>query len=398
MKRISGLTRGVGALAVNLILATISFGQENPKPWSVQALALDANEGCVLGDIDGNGSLDIVAGRNWYPAPDFVPRPLRLIEDWNGYVQSNGDFLFDVNGDGRLDVIAGSFVQTQVHWYENPGDEALRLGQLWPKHLLVDTQFTENEAQLFTDLDADGVPEWVVNSWNPKNPLVVWRLEKTTTALPGNAKYRLLPAKLAETGNTHGLGVGDLNGDGRADVLTGAGWYEQPAENSWGQVWAFHADWQIQASIPILVADVDRDGRNDILIGQGHDFGLYFWQQRQPTGDGKLVFEKQLIDDGFSQPHCLALADLDGDGRDELITGKRYFAHNGGDPGGRDRPLLVAYSYDASQKTFRKKILEEGRVGTGLQICVGDLNGDHAVDIVVPGKSGTYLLLNPATK
>jgi hypothetical protein len=262
----------------------------------------------------------------------------------------------------------------------------------------VDTGVGENEAQLLTDVDGDGGPEWVVNSWNPKKPLLIWRLVDAEEGLPGNARYRMVPAKLAETGNTHGLGVGDLNGDGRLDVLTGAGWYEQPAERPWEQPWKHHPDWEIQASIPILVTDVDRDGRNDIVIGRGHDYGLQWWRQIEPNELGKLQFDKIMIDDSFSQPHALALADLDGDGQDQIVSGKRYFAHNGGDPGGRDLPLVVAYKYDSSTMKFNKRVLEQGQVGTGLQICIGDMNGDQAVDVVVPGKTGTYILLNPRQK
>ncbi len=92
--------------------------------WRIEQLALDANEGCAIGDINGDKKPDVVAGRNWYPAPRLQTRPLRTIEDWNGYVQSNGDFLLDVNGDGRMDVIAGSFIPTEVAWYENPAMKA----------------------------------------------------------------------------------------------------------------------------------------------------------------------------------------------------------------------------------------------------------------------------------
>ncbi len=384
-----------------LFLQTTLVQAQETSAWKVQPLTLDANEGCAIGDIDGNGSPDLVAGRNWYPAPDFVGRPLRIIEDWNGYVQSNGDFLFDMNGDGRLDVVAGSFVPTEVYWYENPGAEPLRLGQTWPKHLLVDTKVSENEAQLFTDLDGDGRPEWVVNSWNPKNPLKVWRLVEVKETDPkpaGNAKFKMEPSTLAETGNSHGMGVGDLNGDHRLDVLTGSGWYEHPAENPWGQTWKFHADWQIQASIPMIVADIDGDQLNDIVVGQGHDYGLHFWRQIPSTSSGEIAFDKQVIDKSFSQPHAIDLADLDGNGVHEIITGKRYFAHNGGDPGAHDMPLLVAFQYDRSKKSFEKLVIEQGHVGVGLQVRTGDLDGNGSVDIAVAGKSGTYLLFNPKNR
>ncbi|MFM2013300.1 MAG: hypothetical protein RLZZ396_2084, partial [Planctomycetota bacterium] len=144
--------------------------------WEIEPLTLDANEGCAIADVNGDSKLDIIAGRHWYPSPSFVSRPLRNIDDWNGYIQSNGDFPFDVNRDGKIDVIAGSFVPTEIAWYENPGEEGLRLGHTWKRNLWVDTKASENEAQLMHDIDKDGIPDWVVNSWNAKNPLTIWRL------------------------------------------------------------------------------------------------------------------------------------------------------------------------------------------------------------------------------
>ncbi len=369
-----------------------SDDHHTPK-WSTQALNVDANEGIAIGDLNNDGLLDIVAGRNWYAAPAFTPRPLRTIEDWNGYVQSNGDFLFDVNGDGLLDVVAGSFIPSQICWYQNPGPEGWRLGHLWKRNVWIDTGRSENEAQLFADLDGDGVPEWIVNSWNQNNPVMVWRVQRRETPDEHGAIYELLPAVIAETGSRHGMGIGDLNGDGRMDILTGSGWYEQPNDRPWEQPWKFHKQWSIDSSIPMLVQDLDGDGRNDILVGKGHDYGLYWWRQLASM-DGSVSFEEILIDRSYSQPHALALADLTGDGNLELITGKRYYAHNGGDPGGQEPPIIVFYTFDRELKTFTNTVIEEGHVGIGLQIATGDLNNDGNVDIAVAGKSGTYILWN----
>ena len=140
----------------------------------------------------------------------------------------------------------------------------------------------------------------------------------------------------------------------------------------------------------MLVRDLNGDGRNDVIVGMGHAFGLYWHEQLAPDPDGKLTFRQHTIDESFSQPHALHFVDLDGDGADELITGKRVFAHNGGDPGGKEQPCNYYYEWDAKTLKFTRHTIEEGRVGIGLQIRTADLNGDGRLDIAVAGKSGTY--------
>ncbi len=395
------LSREFTALfSIILLISTIS-AEEPGVSFRARMLTIDGNEGVAIGDIDGDQKPDIVAGRNWFRGGDWAPRPLRSIEDWNGYVQSNGDYLLDVNGDGRLDVIAGSFVPTEVFWYENPGDEALRLGKLWKKHLLVDTKTSNNEGQLMHDIDGDGRPEWVVNRWVPNVPMTVWRIvdrtpEELSSADPktdSGAKVKMVPHQLGAKGNGHGLAVGDINADGKADVLVGQGWYEHPDGDPWAGPWKFHPDWDLHASIPMIVDDLDSDGDGDLILGNGHDYGLFWWQNDGPDDTGKIAWTKHEIDDRYSQPHTLAWRDIDNDGEPELITGKRYFAHNGGDPGGKEMPCLYYYDWDKASKSFTRHTIEEGHVGCGLQIATGDLNGDNKTDIAVAGKSGTYLLL-----
>lgn len=377
-----------------LLTALPNARAQGELEFSIQALTVDANEGIAVADFNQDGKLDIAAGRNWYAAPDFVARSLRNIDDWNGYVESNGDFACDVNGDGRIDVIAGSFLPTAVYWYENPGPDKLALGLQWPKHLLVDTGYSANEGTLMHDIDGDGRPEWITNSWNKNNPTIIWRLATTTSGDGSEAQesVQLIAHVIGENANGHGMGFGDINNDGREDVMVGTGWYERPAAGPFSSAWTFHADWVLPASVPCIIRDVDGDGINDILWAKGHDYGLFWWQGQGPNEQGKLQWKEHLIDKSYSQAHCLHMADLDGDGALELITGKRVRAHNGRDPGGTEQACLYYYKWIQAQLRFERHTIAEGLVGTGLQIRTADLDGNGKLDIAVAGKSGTYLL------
>lgn len=389
MKPIFKSTLHAAAVLALVFPAAASVIADNPtdKPpirFDVRLLTVDANEGIAVGDVDLDGVDDIVAGRHWYRGGELVARPVRNIDDWNGYVRSNGDFLHDVDGDGRLDVIAGDYTTAAVRWYQNPGEEALRLGQQWPAKTLFESPTQTNEAMIIADLDGDGSPEWLINQWKPEQPVIAWRSDTSTLF------------EISPSGHGHGIGTGDLNGDGKTDVLVGTGWYEQPAAGPWSGHWKFHDAWNLHASIPVLVRDVDGDGDNDIVYGRGHDYGLLMLRRvgsdGEPT-DAEPTYQEVMIDETFSQVHAIAWVDLDGDGVDELVTGKRFRAHNGKDPGAGDPPLLCYYDVDFSTGRMTRHDIERGRVGTGLQIAQGDFNGDGKVDLAVAGKSGTYALL-----
>ncbi len=357
-----------------------------PMQFRVRLLAIDTNEGCDLGDVDRDGKLDVVAGRFWFAGPDYTPRPLRALGEFGkDYSASNGEFLHDINGDGWLDVLSIGFMESQLFWFENPGKAGLAIGKLWPQHLLVDTEQSSNEAAWLRDMDGDGVPEFLVNSWDRRNPMVYWKLGKTEKGQPTASRV-----VVSVTGNGHGQGYGDINGDGREDIVYGGGWYERPA--AIGQAWKHHRDFALPgASCPILVVDLNGDGRQDMIWGRGHDFGLHYYEQLEPS-KGKTRWKNHLIDKSWSQAHALAWADLDGDGQAELITGKRVRAHSGRDPGGKEPPALFYYTWSREQQQFTRHLIAAG-VGTGLQIRVADMNVDGKPDLVVAGKDGTQVLI-----
>lgn len=367
-----------------------------PKPpqvsFSVKQLHVDNNEGCAVGDINKDGHLDVTAGEFWYEGPDFTQRPLRKILPFGAdYMENNGEHLLDVNGDGWLDVVSGAFMRSKLNWYENPGPSG-KWDQRWVVHELVDTEHLKNENTRMRDLDGDGIGEVVIDSWDETNPLLAWKI--TPGAEPKVTRITI-GAPGSGISNGHGMGFGDINGDGLEDVIFKNGWYERPTENAMTQPWKHHADWSWDhAGSPMLVIDLNADGRNDVVWGDGHNYGLYWMEQREPASDGSTNWRIHTIDKKFSQPHTMAWEDMDGDGKPELITGKRVKAHSGKDPGGLEDPVINVYRWDETLQKFGKKEVHRGQAGIGLQIRIADMNGDGKNDIVVPGKSGTHILFN----
>lgn len=363
--------------------------------FRVQQLHLDNNEGCALGDYNRDGKLDVSAGEFWYAGPAFTEKkPLRKLEKFQtDYLTNNGEHAHDVNGDGWLDIISGSFADPKVYWYENPKAEGLKQGALWQQRVLIDTGLGQNEWTEMRDLDGDGVPEYCVNSWGPLNAMMSYRLARDSSGQPV-----LQPWVIQKGGpfvNGHGMGFGDINMDGLEDIIFGNGWYERPRDGATTKPWVRHPDWSFpHASTPMLVIDLTGDGRNDVIWGHGHNYGLYWEERRDDNKDGSTNWRHNLIDDKISQAHCLVWEDIDNDGQPELITGRRVKAHSGKDPGDNEPGAVFYYKWNKAALQFTKHLVAENGPGIGLQIRVADFDGNGWKDIAVPGKSGTHVLWN----
>ncbi len=345
-------------------------------------------EAASVCDVDGDGGKDIVSGDYWYAGPNYSEAfKFRTLLAQSGYHDSFHDYPMDVNGDGRMDIVSGGWFGKALLWRENPGNA--RTAAEWTRHEI--DQPGNIETSRFWDIDGDGQVEIVPNAGGN---VVFYRLVRDGSG-KGTGKFDKHVARMGGCG--HGLGFGDINGDGRGDFVIPTGWLESPEKPLEGE-WPVHdGEFNLpHASVPILVHDVNEDGMADLIYGNGHGYGL-FWVEQQKDAEGKRTWTQHVIDDRASQYHDMLLADIDGDERPELVTGKRYYAHNGKDPGAED-PVFVRYFDFDKTGVFKPHTIDYGKAressGVGIYFWVEDITGDGRLDIVAPGKEGLFVFVN----
>ena len=217
-----------------LLLAAVGLlawtaGRPGEIPFEKRTLDLGANEACAFADINGDSRLDIVSGENWYEAPKWIRHKFRDLPFTNNYIDDFSDLPLDVNGDGQVDIVSCSWFSQRLSWWQNPGKGR---GE-WKEHE-IDRGFSIEFAFL-VDLDNDGQAREVLPQYGqPKAPLAWWEVRNGAFV-----KHVVSP-----TSYGHGIGVGDVNGDGRNDILTPKGWFEAPADPRVGQ-WIWHPDFDL---------------------------------------------------------------------------------------------------------------------------------------------------------
>ena len=376
------------------------------------------SEGANFGDFNRDGIMDVVAGPFWYEGPDYKVRHEFMPADKTSTSTKDGQkvtfpgfkgrlgneneysanffaFSHDINGDGWSDIVILGFPGENSWWFENPGKDLAKGGH-WKRHVALDV--TDNESPAFLDLTGDGRPEIVCSSkghygyaspdrTDPTKPFV-WH-----SISPDNHYHKF----------THGMGVGDVNGDGRLDLMEKDGWWEQPASLAGDPMWLFHK-WPFGTGGSQMYAyDVNGDGLPDVITSiAAHGYGLAWYEQYREGGEIKfrehIFVNKEARENRygvhFSQPHAMDLVDVDGDGVKDLVTGKRFWAHGpAGDPEPNAAPVLHWFQLkrNADKTVDWIPHLIDDNSGVGTQVVARDINGDGRPDIVVGNKHGVYV-------
>jgi len=386
-------------LAIGLFPSLLAAQQNAPTFRKLRLTDVFYCEGAYFGDFNRDGRMDVVSGPYWYEGPDFQkkheiypPKPFKP----EGYSDNFLTYTADFNGDGWTDVFYVPFPGQKGYWAENPAGKEGH----WKKHLALES--VGNESPMWADINGDGRPELLFNingyfgfaTWNPAEPDKPWTFHAITPK-GGYGQF------------THGMGMGDINGDGRNDMIESGCWWEQPANWNGKDPWIRHPFKFADAAAQMYIYDVDGDGLNDVITTlHCHQYGLVWWKQVRDE-KGQITFQKNVIMGSkpeehplgwkHSQLHAIELVDINGDGLKDILTGKRFWAHGPKGDADPNAPAVVIWfelrrDKEKGVQWISHEIDNDSGVGTQVAAC--DLNGDGIPDVIVGNKKGTFIFLS----
>ena len=391
------------------------------------------SEGVAIADVNKDGKIDVLNGEYWYEAPDWKKHELQPPKDHGtgerGYSRSFACWSDDFNGDGYPDLIVIDFPGAVCYWMENPKGQTIgKDGKPihWKKHGIWHSAC--NETPIYADLFGTGKRVLIMASQpifalipgqdgrvsiettgnegqmayfapNPRSPNALWQMhaisEPSTSPEVSNGKE--VPGTRKEIPGTqrfsHGLGMGDMNGDGKMDVICTGGWWAQPSKVE-GRPWAFHPATLGPEAADMFVLDLDGDGKVDVLSSSAHKYGIW-WHQQRSGKDRPTFMRNDLFKELVSETHAMHFQDIDGDGLKDLITGKRFWSHGRGEPGA-DKAAMIYWLKASKSKdgvTSFTPMEIDNDSGIGTQFEVADINGDKLLDVIVSNKKGVCVIV-----
>ncbi len=377
----------VSFLVFIYIIPNSLFSQEKAVTFKKHILHTEfISEGVTAGDVNQDGKIDILAGPYWFEAPDWNKHEIFSVQVFyprKGYSNSMLNFAMDVNLDGWVDLIRIDFPGKAAYWHENPKNKDGH----WNLHTIYEK--VGNESPHFVDVDGDGRKDLLCG--DPEVNQMIWLKAPTKTGGTEWEKFTISKEGVEGTKRfAHGLGFGDINGDGKNDVFIKQGWWEGPTDPTQPN-WKFHPEDFGEDCAQMYTLDIDEDGDNDIISSSAHYSGFWWHEQKNQQGD-KVQWDRHIITQTIAETHALSLSDVNNDGRLDFITGNRYYAHNSEDPADHGPPVISWFEYAPDKKPHPKWTAYpiDDQSGVGLNIHAQDITGDNLLDIMIANKRGVF--------
>lgn len=371
-----------GALTGLACVAT----QAKSRSWDRHAFALPESIWSVATvDANGDGKPDLIAMG--------VTKVFALLSpNWTPHVvfdAKEGKMLYcvalDADHDGDTDLVVGRY---QIPWIEFRNQEAARqtaappqgpdfsvawlenTGKTdtpWPMHV-IDRELNGIHGLAIGDVDRDGRPDVIADSISgPHFPnSVVW----FRTPPRGESTFnREIVTRSGADGRPHYLDFGDVDQDGRGDLILGDSgggtftWWQRSAVAE--EPWIKHVIAREKGATNVRLADVDGDGKSDLVASCGHGKGVFWF--KNPT------WQKQEIDTAIANPHALGVADFDGDGDLDVATAS-YTA------------FVVRWYENDGRGAFVPHDIDTGNQQQAYDLKTADLDGDGAPEIILAGR------------